>query len=250
MRCASAGAVDLETIIRRRLPMFKFKSMATVALVFTLGTALAEDAPTNWDGLVEVKPRKMEAAYVLPGADFRPYTKVMLDPVEVAFRKDWMQNMNRDTPLSNQVTDRDAQKILDAARSNFDDIFQEAFTKAGYQVVTTAAPDVLRIRTGLLNLYINAPDLNAPGRSRSYTANAGEATLFIEVRDSVSVALLGRVVDRRQTRDTGMQMATGVSNQADFRMLFKQWASIAAKGMEELKSISPVPTELKPGQQL
>jgi hypothetical protein len=226
------------------------RSLAALALVFTLGSAIAEDAPTTWDGLVEVKPRKMEAAYVLPGADFRPYTKVMLDPVEVAFRKDWMQNMNQNTPLASQVTDRDAQKILDAARSNFDDIFQEAFTKAGYQVVTTAAPDVLRIRTGLLNLYVNAPDVSAPGRSRTFTANAGEATLFIEVRDSVSVALMGRVVDRRQTRDTGMQMATSVSNLSDFRTLFKHWATIAANGVGELKSMSPVPADLKPGQKL
>jgi hypothetical protein len=226
------------------------KSLAALAFVLTLGSAVAEDAPTNWDGLVEVKPRKMEAAYVLPGADFRPYTKVMLDPAEVAFQKDWMKNMNQNTPLSYQVTDRDAQKILDTARSNFDDIFHEAFTKAGYEVVTTAAPDVLRIRSGVLNLYVNAPDLNAPGRSRSFTANAGQATLFIEVRDSVSLALLGRVVDRRETRDTGMQMATSVSNLSDFRMLFKQWASIAAKGMDELKSVSPVPTDVKPGQKL
>jgi hypothetical protein len=226
------------------------RSLAALALVFTLGSAIAEDAPTTWDGLVEVKPRKMEAAYVLPGADFRPYTKVMLDPVEVAFRKDWMQNMNQNTPLASQVTDRDAQKILDAARSNFDDIFQEAFTKAGYQVVTTAAPDVLRIRTGLLNLYVNAPDVSAPGRSRTFTANAGEATLFIEVRDSVSVALMGRVVDRRQTRDTGMQMATSVSNLSDFRTLFKHWATIAANGVGELKSMSPIPADLKPGQKL
>jgi hypothetical protein len=226
------------------------RSLAAFALVFTLGSAIAEDAPTTWDGLVEVKPRKMEAAYVLPGADFRPYTKVMLDPVEVAFRKDWMQNMNQNTPLASQVTDRDAQKILDAARSNFDDIFQEAFTKAGYQVVTTAAPDVLRIRTGLLNLYVNAPDVSAPGRSRTFTANAGEATLFIEVRDSVSVALMGRVVDRRQTRDTGMQMATSVSNLSDFRTLFKHWATIAANGVGELKSMSPIPADLKPGQKL
>lgn len=230
--------------------MLKLTSFTALALVFMLGTASAEDAPTTWDGLVQVKPRKMEAAYVLPGADFRPYTKVMLDPVEVAFRKDWLQNMNQNTPLAYQITDRDAQKILDAARSNFDDIFQDAFTKAGYQVVTTAAPDVLRIRTGLLNLYVNAPDVSGPGRERSFTANAGEATLFIEVRDSVSVALLGRVVDRRETQNTGMQMATSVSNQAEFRMLFKQWAAIAAKGMDELKSISPVPQDLKPGQQL
>lgn len=226
------------------------RSIAALALVFALGSAIAEDAPTSWDGLVQVQPRKMDAAYLMPGADFRPYTKVMLDPTEVAFRKDWKKDMNEGTSLSRQVTDQDAQKIIDTARSNFGDIFAEAFTKAGYQVVTAAAPDVLRIRTGLANLYINAPDVSAPGRSRSFTANAGEATLIVEVRDSVTGALMGRAVDRRQTRDTGMQMATSVSNLSDFRMLFKHWATIAANGVGELKSMSPVPADLKPGQKL
>ena len=53
---------------------------------FTLalaGVVSAADMPENWDGLVEVKPKRMDAAYLLPGADFRSYTKVMIDPSEV-----------------------------------------------------------------------------------------------------------------------------------------------------------------------
>lgn len=226
--------------------------LAPLIAIVTFGTALAADAPESWDGLVEVKPRKVDAAYLLPGADFRPFTKVMLDPTEVAFRKDWMKEMNQSgTPLSRHVTEKDAAEILAAARSNFDDVFHEAFTKAGYQVVTTPGPDVMRIRTGVVNLYLNAPDLQSAGRTRSYTANAGEATLFIEVRDSTTLALLGRVLDRRGTRDTGsMKMASSVTNLADFRALFQQWASIATKGLEELKAVSPVPLDLEPKQKL
>ncbi len=60
------------------------------------GTALGkEDMPDNWDGLVRVKPKRMDAAYVAPGADFRAYTKVMLDPAEVAFKKDWHARRQR-----------------------------------------------------------------------------------------------------------------------------------------------------------
>jgi len=109
---------------------------------------------------------------------------------------------------------------------------------------------VLRNRTGVLNLYLNAPDVQAAGRSRTFTANAGEATLVIEVRDSITGALMGRVVDRRETRDTGMQMASSVTNLSDFRALFKQWASTSVAGLEELKAQSPVPLDLKPGQKL
>ena len=232
--------------------MTALKAIYTVVLALLLGTAIAEEAPASWDGLVEVKPKKMDLVYLLPGADFRPYTKVMVDPTEVAFRKDWLKDMNRSSvSLSRHVTEEDAAKILEAARSNFDDIFQEAFTKAGYAVVATPGPDVLRVSTGVLNLYLNAPDTMSAGRSRTYTANAGEATLVIEVRDSTTGALLGRVVDRRETRDPGgVQMATSVSNLSDFRMLFKQWAATTAKGLDELKTHSPVPLDLKPKQKL
>ena len=232
--------------------MSKARWFAAIALGAFLSSAIAEEAPASWDGLVEVKPKKMDMVYLLPGADFRPYTKVMVDPTEVAFRKDWLKEMNRaGTSLSQRVTEEDAAKILEAARSNFDDIFQEAFTGAGYAVVATPGPDVLRVSTGVLNLYLNAPDTMSAGRSRSFTANAGEATLVIEVRDSTTGALLGRVVDQRETRDSGgMQMANSVTNLSDFRVLFKQWAATAAKGLDELKAHSPVPLDLKPKQKL
>jgi hypothetical protein len=221
-------------------------------LIATLGTAFADDLPANWDGLVQVKPKKMDAAYLMPGADFRPYMKVKLDKTEVAFKKDWLKSMN-DTRsgLSHRVSDEDAAKILQAAQSNFTDIFVEAFTKAGYGVVTTPASHVLRVSTAVVNLYVNAPDVMEAGRSRTYTTEAGEATLIIEVRDSMTNALMGRVLDRRETSGgVGMQVANSVTNLSDFRLLFKQWASITTKGLEELKEHSPVPVDLKPKQKL
>jgi len=226
------------------------KWLGPLMLIAALGTASAAEAPESWDGLVQVKPRKLDAAYLLPGADFRPYTRVMIDPTQVAFRKDWMESVNDDRrDLGRRVTPEDADRILAAARSNFDDIFAEAFTKAGYPVVTTPGPDVLRVSTAVVNLDVKAPDIRAAGRSASFTAEAGEATLIIEVRDSMTGALMGRVLDRRETRGTAsMQMATSVSNTSEFRALFKQWAGITVKGMDELKAQSPVPADLKPGQ--
>lgn len=224
--------------------------IATWALVGAFGTALAADSPGSWDGLVEVKPKRMDAAFLLPGADFRSYTKVMIDPTEVAFQKDWMKNMNDPRrELSRRISQEDADRILETARINFDEIFNEAFTKGGYTVVTERGPDVLRVSTAVVNLYVNAPDVMAPGRSRTYTTEAGEASLVIEVRDSMTGALMGRVLDRRETQ--GMPgIATSVSNQSEFRTLFKQWAGITVKGLGELKELSPVPADLKPGQKL
>jgi len=226
--------------------------LAPVMLIATLGTALADEMPESWDGLIEVKAKKMDAAYLAPGADFRPYTKVIIDPTQAAFNKDWMKRMNDPTrSVSNRITQEDADKIIAATQSNFDDIFREAFEKAGYPVVTAPGPDVVRVSTAVINLYVNAPDTMTPGRSRTFTTDAGEATLVMEVRDSSTRALLARVLDRRETRGTGqMQMTSSVTNVNDFRMLFKQWASISIKGIGELKALSPVPTDLKPGQKL
>ena len=225
--------------------------LAALALFASFGSALAADAPESWDGLVQVKPKRMDAAYLLPGADFRPYTRLMIDPTEVAFQKDWQKRINDSRRLSDRVDDEEAQKILAAARTNFDDVFAEAFAAAGYTIVKEPAPDVLRISTAVVNLYINAPDTMSAGRSYSFTTEAGEATLVLEVRDSMTNALMGRVLDRRETQGgAGMQVTTRVTNQSEFRALFRRWASIAAKGLEELKSHSPVPVDLKPGQKI
>jgi hypothetical protein len=224
--------------------------IAAGLLALFANAALAEKPPETWDGLVEVKSKKFDAAFLAPGADFRVYSKIMVDPTQVAFRKDWQRNMNDDRDLSRKITDEDAQEILAAARTNFDDVFHEAFSKAGYTVVTTPGPDVLRVATGVVNLYLNAPDTMTATRSRTYTANAGEATLVMELRDSLTGALLARVLDRRETLDTGMQWASRVSNTSDFRNLFRTWSSITVKGLASLKEISPLPATLTPGQKL
>ncbi len=227
-----------------------------VSLVVALGltgTSLGkEDLPDNWDGLVRVKPKRMDAAWVAPGADFRVYSKVMFDPAEVAFRKDWQRDINDETRgVSNDVTDEHVAKIQQAARDGLDQVLRETFEKAGVSVATAAGPDVLRLSPGIANLYINAPDTMSAGMSRTYTTEAGEATLVLEVRDSTTGALLGRVIDRRETRQSGgVQWATSVSNRADFSQLFKSWANIAVKGFDELKAHSPVPTDLQPNQKL
>jgi len=215
--------------------------------------ALAADEPSGeWDGLVQIKPKRVDAAFLLPGADFRPYTKLMLDPVEVSFKKNWERDYNRDAAsVSNRLTPEHVAEIIKTARDAFTEVFSEAYGKAGLQVVTSPGPDVLRVRPGVVNLDIAAPDTMTSSRSRTYTMESGEATLFLELRDSTTGALLGRALDRRATRNTGrVQISNSVTNLSDFKALFRQWAEISIKGFQELREFSPVPTDLKPGQKL
>ncbi len=231
--------------MRKRVSMLAFAAMVPFAFS---GQALAEPTSAQtWDGLVEVKSPKMDVGFLLPGADFRGYSKVMLDQPEVAFRKDWMKSMN--SGMDRRVTEADARKILETVGSNTMDIFTEAFTKAGYQVVTTPGADVLRVRSGVVDLYVNAPDTMSSGFTRTFTANAGEATLVLELRDSLTNALLGRVLDRREAQ--GMRGASNsITNLSEFRQVAKSWAGLSVKGLAALKAHSPVPDPLTPGQKL
>jgi hypothetical protein len=201
---------------------------------------------------VQVKPKRLDAVFLLPGADFRAYKKIMMDPVEVAFVKNWARDYNRDAAtLSQRLSEEDVQDIAQAARDAFTEVFTEAYKNAGLEFVTTPGPDVLRVRPGVIDLYVTAPDSMSSGRSRTYTMESGYATLFLEARDSTTGALLGRALDKRTTRDTGrVQVSNRVTNLSDFRVLFKQWADTSIKGFNELREMSPVPADLKPGQKL
>lgn len=216
-----------------------FVLMGTALL--TAGITEAADSPATWDGLVEVPSDRLDVVFLQPGADFRGYTKVLLDPTEVAFKKDWQRDYNRSTTsLSGRVNDRDVERAIAQGVSTAGDIFAEAWSEGGYSVVTTPGEDVLRVRTGLLDVSVAAPDTGGAGRSYTFTAEAGAATFFVEVRDSVTGALLGRAVDRRWVGENTTAWRTRVSNRADFRREVRRWAEISVRGMNELKALSPV----------
>ncbi len=222
---------------RRRL-------LGAVAILGAVGASSAaqarKDAPTEWDGLKRVKAKRVEYAYLAPDADFRPYTKVSLDPTEIAFRKNWKRDYN-DTKmgLSGRVTDSDINRVITEGGKAATELFAEAFTQGGYPVVSAPGSDVLRVRTAIVNLSISAPDIATPGRSRTFAQEAGSASLIVEVRDSLTGALLGRAVDHRLAGDTGSWYRNSVTNKADFRLLVKTWAKNAVLGLNTLKTMPP-----------
>jgi len=219
----------------------RFTTIVAAALLAVSAAPILAQTKDNWDGLVRVKSKNIEAVYLLPQADFRSYTKVMLDPSEVAFRKNWQRDQNSSRmDLSRRVSDEDARRILDAARSGFDKVFREAYEKAGYQVVDAPGADVLRMRTAVVNLDVSAPDIMAPGRSRTYSREAGGATLVLEARDSLSGQILGRAIDAETTGDVGPYLRNSVTNVAEFERLFSEWARASANGLSKLKSLSPI----------
>jgi len=217
-----------------------FTGLAAAALASAgAGAVQAAKPPEEWDGLSRVKSKRMKLAFLAPGADFRPYHRVMLDPTEIAFRKNWMRDYNSDRRgLDGRVDASDVQRVITEGGKAATEIFTKAFTEGGYPVVAAPAPDVLRVRTGVINLEVTAPDTMTAGRTRTYANEAGQATFVIEVRDSMTSALLGRAVDGRYAGDTQAFIRNSVTNRADFRQLIKLWASNSVRGLGELKALS------------
>lgn len=224
----------------KRLALF---TAAIAGASMLAGPAVFAKPPTNWDGLVQVKSKRFDLVYLQPGANLRGYTKVLVEPTEIAFAKNWQRDYNRSSrALSTRVSDRDVQEAITDGVRAANDIFTDAWTKGGYVVVTVPGPDVLRIKTGIVNITVNAPDRPTAGRSYSFSGEAGFATLFVEARDSQTGALIGRAIDRGIAGDNSAAWRTAVSNRADFRQMVENWAKISVRGMTELKSLpSPKP---------
>jgi hypothetical protein len=138
------------------------------------------------------------------------------------------------------MSDADAQRMLQVVQTGFQDIFRKVYSDAGYPISDSPGPDVLRVRTAVVNLNVAAPDTMSAGRSRTFSREAGGASVIIEVRDSQSNALLGRAIDSQIVGDDGTLIRNSVTNRADFQRVFTRWAKISVEGFGELKARSPL----------
>ena len=109
-------------------------------------------------------------------------------------------------------------------------IFAEAWTKGGYSVVTEPGPDVLQIKTGVVNIWVNAPEPTVDAPTRLPGSRPGD--LLCRGQGLPTGALLGRAVDQRFAGEGG-QLAHSVSNREDFRELVENWAKNSVRGIDD-----------------
>ena len=206
-------------------------------LILAAPVAIAQNAPApQWQGMQKVHWERFDQAYLAPGVNFRSYTRVMIDPADAAFRKDWQRDYNKvHFDLERRITDEDAQKILEEARSGLGDAFARIFREAGYQVVTAPGPDVLRVKASLADLDVHAPEVLRSAQTKTFAEEAGSARLVLEVRDSVRGALLAGGTDKRDIGDLSfLERRSSISNRADFSRAFRRWAQFSVDALGKL----------------
>jgi hypothetical protein len=212
----------------------------SLATVLVLGSAFAAtqadlDKALSYDGLQKITVTGIDLAYARPGASLASYDRVKLDPIDVAFRKDW----NPTRPGSRiKVSSEERENIrTGVAKIVYEEFVKELQNKSVYKVVDSVGPDVLRVKVKILNLYVNA-DTATSGRSVQYTVSPAEMTLFAELYDSETGEVIARVVDRTEGRSTpGLSFNNSVANTADARFAASEWARILRNGLDKAHGI-------------
>ncbi len=212
--------------------------VATLALV-SVPVVQAKEAPpeTTPEGLVLQKSTKSRISYVKPGATFTQYNRVaILDPL-VEFEKDWQKDYNSSRMgLEGRVSDKDIERMKAGLAAEFTKVFtKELQDKGGYQVVDTAAPDVLILRPALLNVEVNAPDIMTAGINATVVRSAGQMTLFLELWDSSTNTLLARIMDAAADNDSFAKQANRVTNTQAADRILGDWAHELRTRLDEVK---------------
>jgi hypothetical protein len=218
----------------------KFAAAGAALLLIVSGLTQAASLPeTTPDGLHLVPKTKFAAVYMKPDVDFTVYTEVGLVPCQVAFKKNWARDYNRDElDLSSRVTKSDIDRIKKELAGECDKYFRNALTEEpAYMLVDKFLKGdmVLIVRPNIVNLDISAPDLRTAGRQYSFTSSEGEMTLVLEVLDGTTGDLLARVYDRAVAGDNmQFQWTNSVTNKAEADMILKSWTGRMRAGLDHL----------------
>lgn len=187
------------------------------------------------DGLHHLSDTELAIVYAQPGADLSQYKEVYLAEPYVAFKKNWRRDQNTGTGI--RVTASDMEKIKTELAGMFMAVFTETLTGGGYELATERGEDVLIVKPAIINLDVHAPDTMSAGRSRTYSESSGEMTLYLELYDSVTDALIAKALDRKHDRHSGyFQWQSKVTNKAAANRILKEWAKVLKEGLDAARA--------------
>lgn len=195
---------------------------------------------TTYDGLVRVRDTDLEFAWVKPDMPLSAFDKVMLAPVELQFRA--VRPLTGTS--SSQRSNRTEFPISEAGRAKLADITNEKFREQlsqnrHYALTDQAGAGVLTVKPALLDIVSNVPPEPA-GRDDIFIDTVGEATLVVEIVDSVSGETLARGADRRKAEPAGSVGNFGalrsneVTTWQEVRRLADRWARLLDRRIEQL----------------
>ncbi len=213
-----------------KLPSAKLPFAAIVMglCLLSAATVQAQERTSIFENLVAVEGAPVAMAFIDPKADFGSFKRVMILDPYVSFRANWQRDQNR-ASRSQRVSARDMERIRADVAALFRDVFTERLqANDGFEIVNEPDDDVLLLRPAIIDLDITAPDTRTPGRSTTFTASTGAATIYLEMFDSASGAIIGVAADRQSARSSSNNLtwSNRVTNTQEARRMLGNWADI------------------------
>jgi len=211
-------------------------SAVVLAVGCTTGPPTIDTSPgaeVTFDGLYEVRNSSADVAWAVPGLDLSGYTKIKIDAAGIQYRPGGetgrtMVARSRGGPYEVTVQQKERMQSL------VQEVFREELARSDrYTIVDEVGPDVLLVRGAILDVVSYVPQ-EAIGRVDVYLSTVGEATLVVELRDSITNAILARAIDRRAAENTTnfMVESNRVTNTAEVRRVVRRWAQSLRSGLE------------------
>ncbi len=213
----------------------KFPLIFTLCLLLsTAAVARNNPAPVTLDGLHLLPDTQLGLVYADPEADLSGYDELLLMDAQVAFRKNWQQEITRNTPF--RVSTRDMQRIKADVAELFHEVFTHELESAGFRLVLDQADNVLLIRPAILDLNVNSPDTPRANTTRNISQSAGDMTLYLELRDSVTGDILVKAMDFQFDRSNVTPfMMDRTRNERAARRILTNWAEVLVSGLKEAR---------------
>lgn len=194
------------------------------------------EAEVTFDGLHEIKGSRADQAWARPDVDISQYSKIKLQGAGIEYRpggeagRSWSA---RSSGGPYEVTEQQKERF----RQVVGEVFLDELGKSEhFTLVNEAGADVLLIRGAILDVVSYVPPEPIGGRSDIYLSRVGEATLVLELRDSITEAILARAVDRRAAESmSGFTESNRVTNTQEVRRLVRTWARILRERLDEFK---------------
>ncbi len=213
----------------------RFIAAVTFVLPLVCGAQSAEDidadTTTTYDGLVQVKRTGYRNVWVRPDADISIYSKIMPGPPQYHYRDvpEGTRRSARSSASEFPIQENSRVRLEEAMA----EIFREEISGSEYfTLVDEPGRDTVFIWGGLHDIVSYVPP-GYVGRSRIYLSRVGQATLVLQIEDSMSREVLARVVDRRAAESVFARESSPVTNAAEVRRLARTWARILRNGLDK-----------------
>lgn len=216
-----------------------------ITLVTALGLAACGGGPAapvqtspelsvTFDGLTPVEDSIFTSAWADADVDFSQYDKMILAPAQFEFRA-VSKTAGSTTAAANEtafwISDATKQQLIDTVTEVF---AEELANSQNWEIVETRGADTLILAGKLLDIVSRVPPEKV-GVDEIYLDSVGEATLVIEVRDSLSGETIYRGIERSRIDSSGRDSrSTTVTTWTEVRRWARRWAVRIVEGMDSI----------------